>query len=422
VTWASNDFSSPQAEKYQQARTHLIRLQSWFRGLAQEKKYKQTIACLISLQSVYRGFAQQKKYTQTRAEIERIREEKNKEEAKAEEKREEEMKYTEMDTTKKFRAFASLPSVVTWASNDFSSPQAEKYQQARTHLIRLQSWFRGLAQEKKYKQTIACLISLQSVYRGFAQQKKYTQTRAEIERIREEKELEKKKRQEEKDKKRRLESMSRTHNEANTAFFEEACDVVLQQIIDAKGMQAACMAEALFPSVVALMRKVEQHLKISTGILTTNKWKDQFQGWLKEWTDFFDVLAERLLQSKSEAMLYISPELFAAEIAKIGLFSNFAMDSFSYDRDVVDHSSNAHRFNPDKLYRLTAMQEWMKRLPRVEQKKMMVDKEKQVHTCLRASKLNTMWSTNGFEHFDMLKNLISQHMFVAYVVEYIVRR
>jgi len=34
-------------------------------------------------------------------------------------------------------------------------------------------------------------------------------------------------------------------------------------------------------------------------ILQTNKWKDQFQGWLKEWTDFFDVLAERLLQSKS---------------------------------------------------------------------------------------------------------------------------
>ena len=38
-----------------------------------------------------------------------------------------------------------------------------------------------------------------------------------------------------------------------------------------QGLQAACMEEGVFPSVVALIRKVEQHLKIPTGILTVIK-------------------------------------------------------------------------------------------------------------------------------------------------------
>ena len=41
---------------------------------------------------------------------------------------------------------------------------------------------------------------------------------------------------------------------------------------------------------------------------------------------------------------------------------------------------------------------------------------------LRFWKLNTIWSTDSNEHFDMIKNLVSQHMFIAYAAEFIVKR
>lgn len=47
--------------------------------------------------------------------------------------------------------------------------------------------------------------------------------------------MEKKKRQDEKERKQNLLSMSRTHNKENAAFFEDACDCVIQEIIDTKG-------------------------------------------------------------------------------------------------------------------------------------------------------------------------------------------
>jgi len=41
-------------------------------------------------------------------------------------------------------------------------------------------------------------------------------------------------------------------------------------------------------------------------IRQANKWKDQFQGWLKEWTDLFAALKERLLQSRSYVVFLFS--------------------------------------------------------------------------------------------------------------------
>jgi len=121
-------------------------------------------------------------------------------------------------------------------------------------------------------------------------------------------------------------------------------------------------------------------------------------------------------------MVYISPDLKAAEIAKIGFWSNFSMVSLSYCTDVVGHASSSHRCAPDKMYRLIMMPEEMKRLSRSAQAKLMGDKVKEVQAFLRFWKLNTIWSTDSNEHFDMIKNLVSQHMFIAYAAEFIVKR